>query len=188
MPLHLKPSGQAGIEGNPVFDPVGTNEYIKTELMNLRWQANIPIPKRYRFLGKDVDFGKKGILVEVQFSHYSFLLNNTIRSELFFNGKTFIIDDPTQLLIIIVKSKMFPSANSSLYYEQAVNQLSILADYLLKIPIRLVGLFEEHDTTRVVKWTVYNSQTSRTIIAQEDRQCQIISGLSSRSRPQIRLI
>ncbi|MFM2063962.1 MAG: hypothetical protein RLZZ507_3633 [Cyanobacteriota bacterium] len=28
MPLHIKASDQAGIQGNLIFDPVGTNEYI----------------------------------------------------------------------------------------------------------------------------------------------------------------
>ena len=35
MPLHIKASAQAGSLGAPVFDPVATNEYIKTELSNL---------------------------------------------------------------------------------------------------------------------------------------------------------
>ncbi|WP_017716967.1 hypothetical protein [Kamptonema formosum] len=69
MPLHLKASRQAGIEGNPVFDPVGTNQYIKAALVKIGWQSNLPIPAPYRFLGTDIDLGKSGVLVEVQFSH-----------------------------------------------------------------------------------------------------------------------
>ncbi len=63
MPLHLKASSQSGIEGNPIFDLVGTNEFIKTELVKHEWCPNIPIPKQYQFLGKDIDCGKLGILM-----------------------------------------------------------------------------------------------------------------------------
>ncbi|MGB5593561.1 MAG: restriction endonuclease, partial [Crocosphaera sp.] len=73
IPLHLKASSQSGIEGNPIFDPIGTNEFIKTELVKEGWHPNIPIPKEYQFLGKDVDCGKSGIIVEFQFSNYPFL-------------------------------------------------------------------------------------------------------------------
>ena len=32
MPLHLKYSDQLGLQGKLIFDPVGTNQYLKTEL------------------------------------------------------------------------------------------------------------------------------------------------------------
>ncbi len=32
MNLHLKQSDQAGIQGSLIFDPVGTNEFVKTRL------------------------------------------------------------------------------------------------------------------------------------------------------------
>jgi hypothetical protein len=35
MPLHLKSFDQAGIQGSPIFDPVGTNEHIKAQLLQL---------------------------------------------------------------------------------------------------------------------------------------------------------
>lgn len=188
MPLHVKNSSQAGIEGNAVFDPVGTNEYIKAELVKIGWQANIPIPPKYRFLGKDIDFGKAGAIIEAQFSHYAFLLNNTIRSELLFNTQLSVTGIPMQILIIIAKSRMFPSANSSLYYEQAVNQLNLLAGYVFNVPIRVVGLFELKNTTVPAKWTIYKDKTSRTILTQEERQCQIIAGRFTRGQCGLRIL
>lgn len=182
MPLHIKPSGQTGIEGNLVFDPVGTNQYIKTALVKLGW-SKIMIPAEYEFLGKDVDFGKAGMLVEVQFSHYAFLPNNTLRSELFFKAGTQFVGQPINLVVIVTKAQMFPASNSSLYYEQAVKQLTALSqNKVFDVPIRLVGLFEKKNQTIPVKWTVYEKATSRTVVTQEDRQCQIIPGLSARSR------
>ncbi|MGB5772405.1 MAG: hypothetical protein WBM32_21440 [Crocosphaera sp.] len=46
IPLHLKASSQSGIEGNPIFDPIGTNEFIKTELVKEGWHPNIPNEKQ----------------------------------------------------------------------------------------------------------------------------------------------
>jgi hypothetical protein len=70
MPLHLKASSQRGKVGAPIFDPIGTNQYIKDELSAFGWSLNVPIPPAFRFLGKDVDFAKSGVLAEVQFSNY----------------------------------------------------------------------------------------------------------------------
>jgi hypothetical protein len=190
MPLHIKASDQAGIQGNPIFDPVGTNEYIKAALMKLGWLANIPIPIEYSFLGTDIDFGKAGVIVESQFSNYPFLLNNTLRSELFFKAGTIFAGHPTQLVILITKALMFPASNSTLYYEQAVRQLTALAEYnVFDAPIRLVGLFEQPNSIVPVVWTAYSSaRYSRIVQTRIIRQCQIISGRSLRSRCLLRLL
>ncbi|MCP6763197.1 MAG: restriction endonuclease [Fischerella sp. CENA71] len=189
MPLHIKASDQAGIQGNPIFDPVGTNEYIKAALVKLEWKANIPIPEAYKFLGTDIDFGKAGVIVESQFSNYPFLLNNTLRSELFFKAGTIFAGYPTQLVILITKALMFPASNSTLYYEQAVRQLTALTDHhVFDVPIRLVGLFEQQNATVPAIWTVYSSaRYSRTIQTRITRQCQIISGRLASSRCLLRL-
>ncbi|MGB3509415.1 MAG: BglII/BstYI family type II restriction endonuclease [Microcoleaceae cyanobacterium] len=184
MPLYMKASSQKGIHGNPIFDPVGTNEYIKRELVNLGWKANIPIPKQYNFLGQDIDCGKKAVIVEFQFSHYSFLQNNTLRSELFFQAETMFLNSITKLAIIITKASMFPASNSTLYYEQAVKQLTALAQYqVFDVPIRLVGLFENINTTVSSVWTEYQGQRSRIIKNQQSCQCQIIASESPRNKP-----
>lgn len=190
MPLHLKASDQAKIQGNPIFDPVGTNEYIKTAFVKCGWSSNIPIPQLYQFLGKEIDFGKFGIITEIQFSNYPYLLNNTLRSELFFKAKTEFAGYTTNLLIIVAKSGMFPASNSTLYYEQAVNQLTALTENkVFDIPIRLVGLFEKINTKVPVIWTEYLSERySRSVRIRTTRQAQIIPGTSSRSRCKLRLL
>ncbi|MDY7002823.1 MAG: restriction endonuclease [Cyanobacteriota bacterium] len=189
MPLHIKASSQKGIHGNPIFDPVGTNEYIKTELVNLGWKANVPIPKEYNFFGQDIDCAKKGVIVEFQFSHYSFLQNNTLRSELFFQAETIFSNSITKLAIIITKASMFPASNSTLYYEQAVKQLTALTEYkVFDVPIRLVGLFESINTTISSVWTEYQGQRSRTIKNQKSCQCQIIASESPRNKPTFNLM
>jgi hypothetical protein len=183
MPLHLKASDQAGILGRAIFDPVGTNQHIADGLIPLGWGQKILIPQSFKFLGTDVDFGKNGIVVEVQFSNYPFLLNNTIRSELFYRSQTVFHKWPTALIVIVVKGGMFPSSNSTLYYEQALNQLNALAQHgVFTVPIRLVGLFENVGPVWA-NWTGYSmARYSRTIGTRELRQFEITQGRLGRCR------
>ncbi|MDQ1234557.1 hypothetical protein QE450_002055 [Paenibacillus sp. SORGH_AS306] len=177
MPLHLKASDQKGKQGAPIFDAIGTNLYIKNGLVQRGWLNNIPIPKKYDFLGKDIDFGKRGMLIEVQFSNYPFLLNNTIRSELFYKSGMNIDSAPMKIAVIVTKAHMFPSSNSTLYYEQAKKQLDELSSNdVFDVPIRLVGFFENYDTSLEILYTTYSElRYSRTIGTQEYRSCKILS-------------
>jgi len=175
LKLHLKKSDQAGIEGSPIFDPVGSNEAIKESLKNKKWLCNCPVPPEFDFLGKDIDFAKAGVLVEVQFSNYPFLLNNLLRSELFVRAQLSFSDKPVSLIVIITKAKMFPASNSTLYYEQAVNQLNSLSQHnVFTAPIRLIGLFEKENSIVDVHWSVYSaSRYSRTVARRAEKNCQI---------------
>jgi len=177
MPLHMKASDQAGKQGRPIFDPVGTNEAIKAALTPHGWRR-IPIPAEFNFLGTDIDFGKRGVIAEAQFSNYPFLLNNTIRSELFFKSKIGLhLGEPTKLAVIITKAHMFPASNSTLYYEQAVHQLNSLARYkVFDVPIRVVGLFAERTGVTPGVWTGYSAtRYSRTVDLRANRQFVVSS-------------
>lgn len=175
MPLHLKISDQAGRVGSFIFNPVGTNRYIKKQLVKFKWLSNIPIPEKYSFLGINVDFGVGGIVIEVQFSNYPFFLNNLVRSELFYKSKTSIAKKPTDLLIIITKAHMFPASNSTLYYEQAVKQINELAaNNVFDIPIRVIGLFVEKEKEILAKLTKYDkNRYSRTIVKELKISCSL---------------
>src|SRR5207302_733266 len=88
MQLHLKASDQAGKIGTNIFDPVGTNACFSRELtVERNWRGKLAMPEKFQFLGKDIDFGKGGLLLEVQFSNYPFLLNNLLRSELLYKAR-----------------------------------------------------------------------------------------------------
>lgn len=184
MPLHLKASDQAGIQGSAIFDPVGTNGYIKDGLVERGWLANIPIPKEYSFIGTDVDFGKNKIIVEVQFSNYPFLLNNILRSELFYKGKIKLTGKEIAGVIVITKCHMFPSSNSTLYYEQGYNQIDALSKHnVFDVPIRLVGIKENYGSDIDSIWTEYDSaRYSRTVSSRLSKKCNISAGRSANSR------
>jgi len=160
MPVYLKPSGESGMEGDPIFDPVGINAHVKEKLTSKGWNAGASIPSQFDRLGKDVDFAKNGAILEVQFSNYPFVSNNIIRSETFYQKNISFGGDETGILFIVSKGKMFPASQSTLYYEQAVGQIkSIEVD--LDIPIRVVGMFESKNKVVDVKWTDYEDRYSR---------------------------
>lgn len=183
MPLHLKASDQYGKQGSPIFDPVGTNEYIASALTPLGWGSKITIPPEFSFLGTDVDFGKRGLVAEIQFSNYPFLLNNTIRSQLFYAAGTIFHEIPTQAVVIVTKSGALPSSNSTLYFEQAAHQLGALAQNgIFTVPIRLVGLFEDFGQ-RTIIWSEYSaSRYSRTILNRSYQIVNITAGRGGKCR------
>lgn len=186
LPLHLKASDQAGKRGTPIFDAVGTNQRIKDELLSLGWRSGLAIPDQFKFLGTDVDFAKNEVVAEVQFSNYPFLLNNTIRSEMFYKADLRFTHSIVRVVIIITKGWMFPSSNSTLYYEQAVKQLQELhRNRIFDVPIRLVGLFAPMGPNTAV-WTEYSDpRYSRTVVSRESAKIAIEPGNTARSRPQI---
>jgi hypothetical protein len=184
MPLHIKASDQAGIQGTPIFDAVGTNGSIHQELTDRGWRDHLPIPAEYQFLGKDVDFGKGDVILEVQFSNYPFLLNNLMRSELFYKAGVDLDGIGVQLLVIVTKGKMWPASQSTLYSEQAEHQISALAEVgVVELPIRLVGLIEQVPSTVQSVWTTYHAaRYSRTVVEKELPACQIDAGARATSR------
>jgi hypothetical protein len=186
MPLYLKGSLQSGMTGQPIFDPIGTNAYIKTHLTLHGWMSKLPLPGQFQFLGTDVDYAKTGAIAEVQFSNYPFLLNNLLRSELFFKAQTIFDQNPTNILFYIVKSKMFPASQSTLTYEQAESQLTTLAQHgVFDIPIRLIGLFEGLNQRFPVQFVEYSSRTSRTVSGQRSTSGIIEPVAQRRRRPKL---
>jgi hypothetical protein len=188
LPLQLKPSDQSGKDHSPIFDPVATNAVIKHLLQQRGWATNIVIPAAFDFLGTDVDFLKKGVLVEAQFSNYPFLLNNVVRSELIAQSGTCLQDEQVTAVVIITKAHMFPSSNSTLYYEQAVKQLSALAQHgLIKSPMRLVGLFEDMDERVDAMWHEYPQRYSRSAANSTKVRCTLTRRATTNARCVVRL-
>ena len=185
--LYLKASDQARKQGSPIFDPVATNEYIRNRLRDDHgWATNIPISGEYAFLGTDIDAGKNGVMVEVQFSNYPFLLNNMPRAELFFQGKFQVGGRATALAIIATKGGMFPASNSTLYYEQAKKQLDALAkNKVFRVPLRLIGLESPREKNVPAVWTGYEARYSRDTSKQKEIRCDI-SGTGGRCRIVVR--
>ena len=184
VPVHLKASDQAGIQGNPIFDPVGTNSAISAALGRHGWRL-IALPAQYA-LGIGLDFAKNGVIVEVQFSNYPFLINNVFRADfLYSQGVRIDHLGTTEALVIITKGVMFPASNSTLYYEQAVNTLT--RHFPFTIPTRIVGLQERRGRAVQVHFTEYAAaRYSRVVALQSPRAVRFIGEAGRRCRVEAR--
>lgn len=168
MPVHLKASDESGIQGSPIFDPIGTNQAIMNALVPQGWHPKVPILPPFKVMGKDVDFAKNGVLVEVQFSNYPFLINNVLRSEMFHKAQTVFHQQPTGVVIVVTKAKVFPASQSTLYFEQAKSHLDELAALnSFSVPVRLVSLGVDAPSQIQAIWTQYTADRhSRTVANQ----------------------
>jgi len=163
MPLYLQPSQQSGIVGNAIFDPKATNNYLTTNTHQRSWRT-IHVPPQLQMFGKHWDSGKNGTLAEWQFSNYPFLWNNIIRTEAVISSNTNLNNNVLPKgLIIVTKSGMIPSSNSTLYYEQARAQISsVISLNVFKLPIRLIGLVIPTTLNEIdAVWTKYPNSYSR---------------------------
>lgn len=189
MTLQLKASDQAGKQGTLIFDPVGTNKAVKRLLEPHGFVSGHPVPAEFAAFGIDVDFARSGIAVEVQFSNYPFLINNLMRTDLFFERRTPMPDDPTALLVVITKAHMFDASNSTLYYEQAVRQLTLLAETKkFKLPVRLIGLFAPKNVEfEACVNERHAARYSRTTVAEVSRRVIAVPGARTSSRCEIEI-
>lgn len=187
LDTYVKASRQAEKVGSLIFDPVATNEAIKSALRELGWGTNIPIPEPHSALGTDVDYGVNGVLAEGQFSNYPFLINNLFRTG-FFREKqvAFRHIGHVHACVIVTKVRDLPASNSTLYYEQALKQMRLMLDAkALAIPTRLVGLAVDIDEPFEATLTTYGAgQRSRTVHSQATVRCRLQRG----SRPDSRCL
>lgn len=182
MPTHLKASDQAGKQGELIFDPKGTNEFITGNLLAAGW-SKARVPPAWAFFGVDVDSSKRGVIVEAQFSNYPFLINNVFRTELFVKHSVCLGPDPTQLLVVVTKARIFPASNSTLYYEQGKAQLdALVAAQLLSIPIRLVGLTVPYGNSPATFTDYKAARYSRTVGTRLTINCDVKKGAGADSR------
>ncbi|HEV2974439.1 MAG TPA: hypothetical protein VGX69_05520 [Solirubrobacteraceae bacterium] len=164
----FQPSRQAGIRGEPIFDPKATNFALSSAALRRGWNV-VPVPATLREFGDHWDAGKSGTLAEWQFSNYPYLWHNVIRTQAVFQQRTPLSGlAATEALIFVTKSGVFPSSESSLYYEQAKAQLAAATRLnVFDVPIRLVGLSIRPGQRRFkATWTVYPARTRRKIVTQ----------------------
>lgn len=163
MPVYLQASQQAGISGSAIFDPKATNAHLSNTLKKKGW-IRVPVPPSLQEFGLDWDGGKGTTLAEWQFSNYPFLWNNVIRTEAVVKSKLELENfGIAKALIVVTKSGIFPSSNSTLYYEQARAQLSTVTRLgAFNLPIRLVGLTVPADAAEIdAIWSSYPGRYSR---------------------------
>ncbi len=170
----LQPHGEAGLEGEPNFDPKATNRELTNAAEEFGWRK-VAVPRELAEFGTDWDVGKGGTLAEFQFSHYAFLWNNIIRTEIAYRaGWRTAGATPLRALLHISKSALLPSSKSSLYFEQAVQQVESAAKVdAFTIPIRLIGLTVPDGESFPVDWNTYPGRTSRTRLTRTRRTASV---------------
>lgn len=175
LPTCFQASDQAGIQGTPIFDPKATNLALTTMAAERGWRS-VPVPAELRAIGNDWDAGRRRTLAEWQFSNYPFLWNNIIRTEAVYQqGCPLDHVEKAEALVFVTKSGVFPSSNSSLYYEQGKAQLDVVTTLeVFDVPIRFVGLGVPPGAVEIeAAWTTYGGRTSRTVVATERRTMQV---------------
>ncbi|WP_433546542.1 hypothetical protein ACQPZG_16665 [Streptomyces sp. CA-294286] len=176
LTLQLQPSGQAGLDGQAIFDPKATNRILTAGAAAYGWNKII-VPPTLRAFGTDWDAGKNAVLAEWQFSNYPFLWNNIIRSQVVARNswKLAGMSSPPQALLIVTKSGCLPASQSTLYFEQGRAQMeSVLSALDLNLAIRLIGLnIDPRATTVSASWNNYTGRTSRSIVTGEERQFRV---------------
>jgi len=176
LPLYLQASDESGRRsGSPIFDPKATNAFLSAEAKRLGWRT-IAVPKELTAFGTDWDAGKGGSLAEWQFSNYPFLWNNVIRSEAVYKGQVRLEGlSPIRALIVVTKCGLFPSSNSTLYFEQARAQTEAVTKLkAFEIPIRLIGLTLPEGIERVTAiWSDYPGRYSRVFARQAEREMTV---------------
>jgi hypothetical protein len=85
---------------------------------------------------------------------------------------------------------MFPASNSTLYYEQAIKQVSELVKHkVFTIPMKVVGLFEEKNAPVNSHINTYkNARYSRELVSHEIKEITLASGRSSSSRCSVQVL
>ena len=163
LPVYLQGSDQDRKVGTPIFDPKATNAHLTVASKAVGW-CPIAVPPALTMFGDDWDAGKGSVLAEWQFSNYPFLWNNIIRTEAVFQGKVALEGmSPVAGLVVVTKSGMFPSSNSTLYYEQAAAQINAVSTLrAFQVPIRLVGITLAIECVEVdAVWTKYPGRYAR---------------------------
>jgi hypothetical protein len=187
MPLHVKSSDQRGIQGTLIFDPIGTNRFL-VDRLSPPWHRLL-IPAEHREWGTDVDLAYRGVLLEVQFSNYPFLVNNLLRAVVLRRAGVLVDGFPIGVVVVVTKTHEIPASQSTLYYEQAVRQTSALVRAeVLPFPIRLVGVGVPVEQEILVTRTQYlETRHSRTVVNQEVLRASVVAPRTTRGRMRLEI-
>lgn len=167
---HFQASDERGKVGTPIFDPKGTNSALNAAASAAGWRV-IPVPAELTMFGNDWDAGKGDTLAEWQFSNYPFLWNNVIRTQAVVAGQVPLQGvGATQALVVVTKSGLFPASQSTLYFEQALAQLTAVFQYgAFDLPVRLVGLTIPDGVREIdAVWSEYGGRYAREPVGQRE--------------------
>lgn len=79
--------GEAGRTSELIFSPSFNNASIKAAFGALGWECGVALENPTPETGRDVDYYKDGVVVEVQFAHYALCFADVSRMQRLFSGQ-----------------------------------------------------------------------------------------------------
>lgn len=148
VPYHVQLCRQKGRETEMIFSPSMANAELKKRLVDKNWSANVPIANPSYHSGKDVDFYKNGVVLEVQFAHYGLMQADVGRmEELRTGGLALAGGFPVDCGIELVVTNRMPRSQSVAHLGQALTRAAPLARTL---PLILVGITPPRPGEKVI--------------------------------------
>lgn len=140
--------GQRNRENELIFSPSMTNAVLREELTQMGWISGIKLDNPGYDVGKDIDFYKNGILLEIQFAHYGILQADIVRMQGLYQQKYFLQNHlPVECGIELVVQNSMPTSNSVAHFDQATQRAAASATSL---PLVIVGLHPPNSGETVI--------------------------------------
>lgn len=135
--------GEKGRTNEMIFSPSLSNDSIKQGLISLGWEHNVRLLNPTPESGRDVDYYKRGIAVEVQFAHYGLCVTDISRLERLFTGDLALRPGtdgrtrPVEVGVSVVVEKAMPTSQGVSNLDQLTTRAATLA---ASIPLLMVGI------------------------------------------------
>lgn len=135
-----------------IFSPSTSNERICDRLTALGWAPGVALQNPSYDTGKEVDFYKNGIVLEVQFAHYGLLQTDISRMQRLFDGGLKLSNGgKVKCGIEIVVNSDMPTSQSVSHFGQATSRGAAIAS---SVPLRLVGIEKPCTGDSVIEYEV----------------------------------
>lgn len=135
--------GQRGRETELIFSPSMSNTVLKDSFTSLGWEAGVPLANPGYDTGRDVDFYKNGVVVEVQFAHYGLCMTDISRMERLYSRSLQLQSNPSGAPrhvvagVEIVVDRHMPTSQSVAHMEQLRTRGAPVA---LTLPLLMIGI------------------------------------------------
>lgn len=130
--------GEAKRVGEPIFSPSMNNAILCRKFEACHWLSGIPLLDPTPAAGKDVDFYKGGVVLEVQFSHYGLLQGDVARMQGLYSGVLSLRDGlRVDCGVVVVVNRAMPTSQSVARADQAVKRAAPLAT---SVPLAIVDV------------------------------------------------
>ena len=140
---HVQFCGQKGRTSDLIFSPSQSNTAIENAFIAAGWEAGVSLTNPGYDTGRNIDFYKNGVAIEVQFSHYGLCMTDISRMERLFTRNLHLHPSPEGTLRPVVAGVEIV-IDRSMPASQSVTHMDILrtrgAPIAQKLPLLMVGI------------------------------------------------